>query len=202
MTHTNPLRRLVPITLIVLVAGGALGGIAVADNGAPHQPSDSHGRAEVLRFYGHANLDAEVYVRANGTPPPTSANESPTAGDVTILQDDLFALDPRANKPKGAQLGTHHLECTFTRVDGQPFTNVSADVLCHGLLSLPQGTITVQAFESFVGPDNHVLAFAITGGTGAYADAGGEGTARALPPSTAQDAAIYDIHLQHLTSNR
>ena len=77
MTHTNPLRRLVPITLIALVAGGALGGIAVADNGAPHQPSDSHGRAEVLRFYGHANLDAEVYVRANGTPPPTSAITAP-----------------------------------------------------------------------------------------------------------------------------
>jgi hypothetical protein len=200
MTHANPLRRLALIVPIALAAGGALGGIAMADNAAPNHGSDSPGRAEVLRFYGHANLDAEVYVRANGKPPPASADDSPAAGDVSILQDDLFALDPRTNTPKGPQLGTHHLECTFTRVDGQPFTNVSADVLCHGLLRLPQGTITVQAFESFVGRDNHVLAFAVTGGTGAYADAGGEGTARALPPSTADDAAIYDIHLEHLAT--
>ncbi len=186
----NPLRRLalVPI-LALLVAGATIGGTALSDGrmggGADHP--------EVLRLYGLANLDAEVYVRANGDPPPASPNDVAAAGDVTILEDQLFALKSRTNQPTGEQLGTSNGQCTFVALDEPSIAALRADALCEGVVTLPTGTITIEGLVTIDFTKTARDVFAITGGTGAYTGANGTAIVTALPPQGDSESAIYEF---------
>lgn len=192
--HVSPIRRfaLVPI-LAISVAGATMGGTALSDD----RMGGSADHPNVIRLYGLANFDAEVYVRANGDPPPTSPNDVAAAGDVTILEDQLFALKPRTNQPAGDQLGTSNGQCTFIAVDEPSLTSLRADALCEGVVTLPRGTITVEGLVTIDFTKTARDVFAITGGTGAYTGAQGTAIVTGLPPQGDSESALYEFRFAH-----
>ena len=179
---------LIPI-LAVVVTGATLAGNALTDD----HSSEASNRPQVLRLYSVANLDAEVYVRANGAPPPTSSDDVAAAGDVTILEDQLFALQPRTNQPTGDRLGTSNGQCTFVAVDEPSFAQLRADALCSGVISLPAGAITIEGFVTIDFARTARDVFAITGGTGAYVGVTGTAIVTGLPSNADTEAAIYEL---------
>ncbi len=80
-----------------------------------------------------------------------------TPGDQFTQADALFI--------NGKRVGSDGLACTFTRVAGN-FNQAQ----CLLTLRLPKGQITAQTLSSSTAK---AFVFAITGGTGAYRDAGG-----------------------------
>ncbi len=153
------------------------------------------GPTEVLRFYSTANFDAEVYVRANGEPAPTSQNDVAAPGDITILEDDLFAIKEGSNEPTGNQLGTARGQCTFLSVTDPKLTSLHADALCNGVVALDGGTLTLDASVTVDFSKPAVDHYAITGGTGKYAGAHGTADVTTLPSTDDTEAAIYELHI-------
>jgi allene oxide cyclase len=81
-------------------------------------------------------------------------------------QGDVLALANRLVDADGTPIGKLHLACTTT-VGARDFTK--SIVTCHGVLALRDGTLTLQCTLE-PGADT---TGAITGGTGAYANARG-----------------------------
>jgi Dirigent-like protein len=150
---------------------------------------------EVLRFYSTANFDAEVYVRANGAPAPTSQNDVAAPGDLTILQDDLFAIKEGSNEPTGSQVGSARGQCTFLSVADPNLTSLHADALCNGVVALDGGTLLLDASVTVDFSKPAVDHYAITGGTGKYAGAHGTADVTTLPSTDDTEAAIYELHI-------
>ncbi|KGH45670.1 hypothetical protein IN07_16395 [Modestobacter caceresii] len=105
----------------------------------------------------------------------------PSAGDTQVFLDDV--------RRDGRSIGSSAGSCTLAE-----FTETRLVGHCAATLTLPKGTITVQgAFDEnpSQGPTGYV--WAVTGGTGRYADAGGEvrGTFR---PDT--DIVDLEIHVR------
>jgi hypothetical protein len=94
----------------------------------------------------------------------------PSQGDESILTRELF-LD-------GQKVGTSHLVATVTLVAG-------ADTQSQAVasFSLPDGQLTAQGLVTASQTANRVAA--ITGGTGAYRQAGGQVTVTRTGPATA-----------------
>ena len=182
-------RRALNAAAALAIGGATLGGIGTA------AASGDDTKSTVLRLYAVANFDAEAYIRANGAPPPTSSDDAAAVGDVTILEDDLFAIKPRTNEPTGEQLGTIRGQCTFISITHPGFDALNADALCTGVLTLPRGTLVVDGIQpiDFTKPAHDV--FAITGGTGDYANAHGTVTVNGLPTQDDTEAAAYEIRL-------
>jgi hypothetical protein len=91
----------------------------------------------------------------------------PSQGDEFILAADVWM--------SGKKVGTVGAVCVLTRL-----TPKGEEDQCVLTFSLPKGQITAQVL--LVGPATN--SFAITGGTGAYRDAGGYGTGTMHNPVT------------------
>ncbi|MGH8968727.1 MAG: allene oxide cyclase barrel-like domain-containing protein [Actinomycetes bacterium] len=104
----------------------------------------------VLRFTSVQVAETELDLGAAGFSP----------GDQIVFSDDL--------KRSGHKIGTDAGVCTVVRVAG-----ADTEFTCVTTFRLPRGTIAVQAM--FSAADLPDVRLAITGGTGAYRDAGGQG---------------------------
>jgi hypothetical protein len=95
----------------------------------------------------------------------------PSLGDRFVFSDDVFSGDKR--------IGTSGGECTVTRVEPDPLPAgqepTSATVQCIVTLRLPEGQITTQALVTFSAEAGPQFTVAVTGGTGAYRTAHGQG---------------------------
>jgi hypothetical protein len=117
------------------------------------------GTAAQARHHGTIHL-----TEATANPQPAvvdTGTPGPSAGDVVVVRD---ALLPN---------GTLNQVCTLVHVSGGLFTS---DYECAGSITLADGTITMEG--PFV-PAAAEQTAAITGGTGAYANARGEIVVRA-----------------------
>jgi hypothetical protein len=105
----------------------------------------------------------------------------PSAGDTQVFLDDV--------QRNGTTVGTSAGSCTITL-----FTETRLVGACTATLMLPEGTITAQgAFDEdpSAGPSGYV--WAVTGGTGRYAGAGGEVTGTFRPGTDIVDLEV-DLH--------
>jgi hypothetical protein len=84
-------------------------------------------------------------------------------GDYFVFSDNLFKHKRRIGQLDG--------QCTVTRLDrkANSFTQQ-----CLVTATLPRGHLTVQGVITFTDPEQDTFTLAVTGGTGAYAGAGGE----------------------------
>ena len=188
------MRRLVLSLIPTLLLAALFGGAALAQAGGSDPEGDTPGRPDVFRYY--SRTAAEAFVPAIGGPPPEDEETPPSVGDVTITRDDLFALDPATNGPTGEAVGTLDAQCTFVRVDLEAF---SADLLCTGVVTLPRGMITLQTKLSFSEESGPEFVVPITGGSGAYADAGGRLVVHGVDEDGDEGgAAIFEFRLLHL----
>jgi len=129
-----------------------LGGVVAASTGS--QPAEAATRPRTLTF--DVVFSPFELVEANNQRPPGS----PVAlGDEIVFHDQLST--------KGRQVGDEVGSCVIAAVDPEVIAN------CSGVIRLPGGNITIQ-FPNVPGPDPKALA--VTGGTGSYRAAGGEGT--------------------------
>lgn len=93
------------------------------------------------------------------------ANNERVSGSPVALGDEIVFHDQLSTK--GRQVGDEVGSCVIAAVDPGIIAN------CSGVIRLPGGTIAFQ-FANVPGPDPKALA--VTGGTGRYRTAGGEGT--------------------------
>ena len=170
------------------IGGAALGGIGAARH---RVTTPSRPVAPVRR----RRLDAEAYIRA-GAPPPTSSDHAAAHGNVTILEDDLLAPQPTHQRQPENNSPPSRGQCTFITITHAGFDALNAEALCTGVLTLPRGTLVVDGIQpiDFTKPAHDV--FAITGGTGNYANAHGTVTVTGLPATQNDtEAAAYQIRL-------
>jgi len=93
------------------------------------------------------------------------ANNERVPGSPIALGDEIVFHDQLSTR--GRQVGDQVGSCVIAAVDPEIIAN------CSGVIRLPGGTIAFQ-FANVPGPDPKTLA--VTGGTGSYRTAGGEGT--------------------------
>jgi hypothetical protein len=103
-------------------------------------------------------------------------NKGPSLGDQFIYGGNLFR--------GGKKVGTDSVVCTATRIAG-----ANTQFQCQITASLPEGQLTAQGLL----PTGNLNIFAITGGTGAYRDAGGYITGR-----PAGNGTIITVFVNHL----
>jgi hypothetical protein len=156
--------------------------------------------SETIWLFADANEDAEIFLPASGG--PADDETPPVAGDRNISRDDLFLLGGTedAPQPTGAPVGRNDIECTFVELSESDF---SARLLCHGVIEqFGLGTIAWQASLLFSqATEGQPFNVAITGGTGIYANAGGEIVVRTPAPSGGEDEldnTVYEIRLLRL----
>jgi hypothetical protein len=99
-------------------------------------------------------------------------------GDQTIFADDVY------DKKGGTKIGSDGVVCTVVRVTDAATGSGTAQ--CVATASLPDGQITIQGLVSFTGTELPApFQQAITGGTGAYANARGQITVEELSETEA-----------------
>ena len=101
-----------------------------------------------------------------------------SAGDTQVFLDDV--------QRGGRTVGTSAGSCTVTAVSESRLA-----VVCTATLTLPEGTLTLQGVgdeDPTVGPTG--FEWAVTGGTGRFADAGGELTGTFRPGTDVVDVEI------------
>jgi hypothetical protein len=147
------MRKLALLGVAVAVATAlGLGGVVVASTGS--QAAEAATRPRTLTF--DVVFSPFELVEANNRRAPGS----PVAlGDEIVFHDQLST--------KGRQVGDEVGSCVIAAVDPEIIAN------CSGVIRLPGGNIAFQ-FPNVPGPDPKALA--VTGGTGSYRTAGGEGT--------------------------
>ncbi len=101
-----------------------------------------------------------------------------SAGDTQVFLDDV--------QRRGRPVGTNAGMCTITTL-----SETRLAVTCSATLTLPEGTLTLQGAAD-EDPDEGPTGFewAVTGGTGRYADAGGEAVGTFRPDSDIVDLVI------------
>ncbi len=102
----------------------------------------------------------------------------PSAGDAQVFLDDV--------QRDGETIGTNAGSCTITTI-----TETRLAVHCTATLTLPEGQITLQgAAEEDPGVGPTGFTWAVTGGTGRYAGAGGEVVGSFRPDSDVVDLEV------------
>ena len=145
------MRRLALIGVAAAVVLG-LGGAVAASTGS--QAAEAAAKPRTLTF--DVVFSPFELVAANNERDPAS----PIAlGDEVVFHDQLSSR----GKPAGDEVGS----CVIAAVTPEVLAN------CSGVIRLPGGNIAFQ-FPNVPGPDPKALA--VTGGTGRYRSAGGEGT--------------------------
>ena len=104
-------------------------------------------------------------------------------GDQTILAYQLFM--------NGKMVGLLGAACTVVHAAG-PTPGPESHTQCMATFDLPKGQVTAQAMFPFTILQR--APFAITGGTGAYRDAGGQGTVTDISPT----AQRFVLHIDNL----
>jgi hypothetical protein len=156
LAHHPSEERAMPKTARVLTVGAALVGSALvvgaATAGATSGPSDDH------RDGGHGH---EVTLRFDVETSPFDYTDlgapGPSAADVIVFHDTLFT--------DGQEVGREVGSCVVVEPSG--LSNCTAVITLYG-----QGTIT-YAFENAPPPQK---TFAVTGGSGKYRTAHGDGS--------------------------
>lgn len=138
------MKRVVALA-VFLVAGAVAAGVAFADHGRGHG-GKHHGGGKVVYVIEHATTDAVTNNDGRATD---------SVGDILTFTNDVF------DKSNSHKVGGDQGYCV-RMVVGESWE-------CVWTTSLPRGQITVE------GPfyDTHDSVLAITGGTGAYANARG-----------------------------
>jgi hypothetical protein len=146
------------IAATTLAAGGVT--LASADSGGS---SDGNGGQTIKLFTVLQKPTADIDL----------GDEGFSLGDQQVFSDDVFA------KKGGAKLGFDAGVCTIVRVtDPKTFAGTAQ---CVVTVSLAEGQIAAQGLVTFVGDELPApFDIAITGGTGAYKDAGGQVTVEEL----------------------
>ncbi|MDN0195484.1 hypothetical protein [Streptomyces sp. S.PNR 29] len=93
-------------------------------------------------------------------------------GDSWVTRTDLYA-EKKTRKPNGRRLqyaGDGQAECSAVQVQGNQVT-----ALCTRVLSLPKGTLTLSDMIRYSPREPLTAKTAITGGTGHYRSAYGDG---------------------------
>jgi len=87
-------------------------------------------------------------------------------------------IETTADFQHGTRVDRSVINCVYTTVN---FTTRKLAVLCHRAMIFPDGQVEIQGETNFHEP----FTVAVTGGTGAYQNAGGQVTAvRTLPDGT------------------
>ena len=145
------MRKLALLGVAAAVVLGLAGVVAISTSS---QAAEAAAKPRTLTF--DVVFSPFELVAANNQRDPASRV---ALGDEIVFHDQLFA--------KGRQVGDEVGSCVVAAVDPGIIAN------CSGVIRLPGGTITFQ-FANVPGPDPKDLA--VTGGTGSYRTAGGEGT--------------------------
>jgi hypothetical protein len=105
-----------------------------------------------------------------------------TGGKVTFLNvnqpglrigDRLAARGPLLDASRTSEVGRHYLDCVVMNKIADPIEGPQGLYWCTYLLRLDGGNLTIGGLDPH---GSGVSAFAVLGGTGAYADASGEAT--------------------------
>jgi len=134
---------------------------AVAIPIASQAAGPSPAKSQTLVF--HVEFSPLEFVPANNVRNPNSPY---SLGDELLFHDQLFS--------SGHHVGDDAGDCVLVDVSQAPLAN------CTEVIRLPGGTITAQFLN---GPPPHKV-LAITGGSGVYAAAGGDGTLVEFPNNT------------------
>lgn len=125
-------------------------------------PVRSETSSKTLRFFGHDTQQRSLHLGDEGT----------SLGDQYIFAADLF------DRPAGTKLGRLGGYCTT--VSGK--ATAAGEILCTTSFVLGRGQIMTQGLsDSAAVFGGETAAFSITGGTGIYRNARGEGTVQVLP---------------------
>ncbi|WP_448627674.1 allene oxide cyclase barrel-like domain-containing protein [Geodermatophilus sp. URMC 64] len=145
------MRRTVLVATVSVLSFGLAGVVAASAIADDHGGRDG---AKTLVF--DVRFSPQTIVATNNERDPNSPF---SVGDEILFRDQLFQ--------NGARVGEEVGSCVLVTVT----PDVVAD--CSAVIRLPDGDITAQ-FANSPGPDPKPLA--LTGGTGAYRNVGGEGT--------------------------
>ncbi len=151
--------RRTPTTLlgVALVAAVTASGVAVT-SGSAQAPAGT-----TLTFVERSQDALGVVADA---PPLSKKGEFVGKGDTGIFPSAVLDATGRT------KVGTTVVRCTFLTVTKRFF---GSKAVCDGAYSLADGTLTLQAYVTFSDAPGASIAFAVTGGTGAYAGATGSG---------------------------
>ena len=145
------MRKLALLGAAAAVALGLAGVVAISTSS---QAAEAAAKPRTLTF--DVVFSPFELVAANNQRDPAS----PIAlGDEIVFHDQLSA--------RGRRVGDEVGSCVIAAADPEVIAN------CSGVIRLPGGNIAFQ-FANVPGPDPKDLA--VTGGTGSYRTAGGEGT--------------------------
>jgi hypothetical protein len=150
----------------ICAVGLAVGGVTLA-SAHPTGSSDDHG--------------TQVFTVFTVTVQSESLDLGPqgfSLGDQVVFADDVY------DHKGGTKIGTDGVVCTVVRVTDAATGSGTAQ--CVATAQLADGQITVQGFNSFTGDELPApFQLAITGGTGAYANARGQVTVEELSETEA-----------------
>lgn len=141
------LSPLVPLLAVTALAGGAVAVGSVAS---------AEGPARTVTYTELEKGSTFVHVR----------NTKAKSRQANALGDQIVFTNPLADA-SGSVVGKTHVSCTTT-VGARDFRK--SILVCHGVAVLPDGTLTLEATNS---PGIGSTTGAVTGGTGAYANARG-----------------------------
>jgi hypothetical protein len=100
--------------------------------------------------------------------PPITKQSPPQIGGRMFFQDVLYNHNPQFGKPAGARVGTAEIACTLVS---------NSHLECVITAHLPGGELVLTGSNPI---RSHHSTFAITGGSGTYANARGATTATDL----------------------
>jgi hypothetical protein len=159
--------------------------------------SSSGYRSENIWLYADVIDEAEVVITADGRVP--TGDEDTIPGDRFLSRDDLYVLGGTQEQPipVGEPIGRNTIDCTA--IEG---SELAFRILCDGVIEMfGQGTIAWQAIlvfsEASAGQPINV---AITGGTGIFANVGGEALVHEDLEGEGGDA-VYEIRLQRFNGS-
>jgi hypothetical protein len=150
------------ISVILLLALGFLAGSLSLTSASAHNDRDHRDRGHYSLVLTAKTVQAQEV---------DSAPAGPSVGDYYAFHDDIY----QGRKKVGTIDGVCHV--TYL-VDEETGTS-----LCAVTLSLRKGSLTAQGVVRF---DDDSARFAVTGGTGRYAGAGGEARVRFIDDETAR----------------
>lgn len=136
---------------IILLAVALLFGSFMLTSANAHNDDDNGGESFKITTISKQFKDIDL--------PP----KGESLGDQIVFSDDVYY--------RGKLVGSLDGVCTLTRLD--PKAN-EGHQQCVVTVLLPKGTLTSQGVIVFRGEEVSGFTIAVTGGTGRYADAGGE----------------------------
>jgi hypothetical protein len=139
------------LAALLAITAAVAGAVAIGSGASAQAPG-----TRILTFKDLDRGSTFIHVR-NTRPPSRRAN---------LLGDQFAFTNPLADA-SGTVVGKNHIQCTTT-VGSRNF--MKSKLICTGVAVLRDGTIALQAINV---PGDPTTTGAVTGGTGAYANARG-----------------------------